>query len=705
MSYQIDHTDVVNYGSIVVADQNIDQSTSLGFVGKNYTGYAKTISENFLHLLENFARATAPSSPVVGQLWYDTNVISNPPQPQLKIWDGTTWTAAGNVKKATSAPLASNSVIGDLWVDTANQQLYLWSGSTWILVGPQFSEGTQSGPVVETIADTLNVQHTIIKQVVGGKVVAIISKDAFVPKAALEGFSSINSGITISSTDFDGNGIVENKLWGTAEKAEALLVGSATVAASNFLRSDAPSITNNSFGIRSNAGLTLGSDLSTSLTTTENGATILYNKIDGSTIFIRVNQGGTAKDVITVSGTNVGVNKTNPIEALDVVGKVHSNVGVVVTGTENSTDLATGSIKTLGGASVTKNLYVGLNANIAGSITTGNIAPKASSVHDIGSLATPWKTLYVDTINATTLYGTFVGQLSGSVTGTASSLTSPTIFQLTGEVTSNAISFTGQQIGGVATFTTSISSDFIANKTPVTTSFVTDEFIINRPGTGVRKITKDTIFSNVATVPTGAIFPFAGSVVPAGYLLCDGSEQLIASFPELFAILGYKYKAIGALLGTSTFGLPDLRGRFPLGADNMNNGTAVPSVINGSLITTINSSADRVTDITADTIGLASGAEAKSLSVSNLPDHKHDLKGTAPSGAKGNQYYAMRNSNIANTDVDVVPHTGAGPDAANTGQYLPHSGGVDATGSLGVAVNIMNPYQTINYIIFTGRIA
>ena len=67
MAYQISHTDATNYGSITVADQEINQETSLGFVGKNYTGYAKTFGENFLHLLENFAKATAPTNPVILQ--------------------------------------------------------------------------------------------------------------------------------------------------------------------------------------------------------------------------------------------------------------------------------------------------------------------------------------------------------------------------------------------------------------------------------------------------------------------------------------------------------------------------------------------------------------------------------------------------------------------------------------------------------------
>ena len=46
MSYKIDYSDQANYGSITVADQSINQETSLSFVGKNYTGYAKSLAEN-----------------------------------------------------------------------------------------------------------------------------------------------------------------------------------------------------------------------------------------------------------------------------------------------------------------------------------------------------------------------------------------------------------------------------------------------------------------------------------------------------------------------------------------------------------------------------------------------------------------------------------------------------------------------------------
>jgi microcystin-dependent protein len=61
-----------------------------------------------------------------------------------------------------------------------------------------------------------------------------------------------------------------------------------------------------------------------------------------------------------------------------------------------------------------------------------------------------------------------------------------------------------------------------------------------------------------ATVPTGVLSPFAGASPPAGYLLCDGSEVSRATYSALYAVVGDTY---GAGDGTSTFNLPDLRGR------------------------------------------------------------------------------------------------------------------------------------------------
>ena len=134
MPYKINHTDQAAFGSLSVADNSINTETSLSFIGKNYSGYANIIAENFLHLLENFASNTAPVNPVVGQLWYTPSTAST--YPVLKIWDGVTWVASAGLQKSASPPSDSALPTGELWVDTTTQQLKLWNGTSWAIVGP-----------------------------------------------------------------------------------------------------------------------------------------------------------------------------------------------------------------------------------------------------------------------------------------------------------------------------------------------------------------------------------------------------------------------------------------------------------------------------------------------------------------------------------------------------------------------------------------
>jgi microcystin-dependent protein len=65
-----------------------------------------------------------------------------------------------------------------------------------------------------------------------------------------------------------------------------------------------------------------------------------------------------------------------------------------------------------------------------------------------------------------------------------------------------------------------------------------------------------------ATVPTGVILPYGGITPPTGYLVCNGALVSRATYPGLFAVVGTTY---GAGDGSTTFGLPDLRQRFPMG--------------------------------------------------------------------------------------------------------------------------------------------
>ena len=154
MAYTINKTN----GSVVatVADGTIDTTTDLTLVGKNYNGYGEFLNENTVKLLENFANTSAPTSPIAGQLWWDTT------NSLLKVYTGAAFKTVSSSTASASAP--SSNVTGDLWWDTTNGQLKIYNGSTFVTVGPTFTaaQGT-SGAIVETVTDSGATDHVVVK--------------------------------------------------------------------------------------------------------------------------------------------------------------------------------------------------------------------------------------------------------------------------------------------------------------------------------------------------------------------------------------------------------------------------------------------------------------------------------------------------------------------------------------------------------------
>ena len=157
-----------------------------------------------------------------------------------------------------------------------------------------------------------------------------------------------------------------------------------------------------------------------------------------------------------------------------------------------------------------------------------------------------------------------------------------------------------------------------------------------------------------------------------------GQEVNIADYQNLFNVIGYQFKD-QSLVSAGKFAIPDFRGRMPLGKDNMGGG-----------------SANVVTDSSADTVGSVNGQQTQTLSTSNLPEHEHDLRGPS-----GDQYYTIRD--ISGTPNDSQGITYDAPTGTGAGQAYPTSGGVLTNSSLGNSFNIMNPYMTVNYIIYAGE--
>jgi len=189
-----------------VADGTIDTTHStLKFPGTGYQNYGPPIMENILWTMQNFAGSTQPTLPLTGQTWFDTT--SN----LLKVYTGSTWQAAGGVLVSSSIP-SNPANIGAFWYDNVNMQMYVWNGAAWDIVGP-LGSAVNTDPINNTsiptyskfdtvrITDTTSAQHQVWRIIIGGTLLAIISKDAaFTPAPAITGFSTIQPGINFNTS-------------------------------------------------------------------------------------------------------------------------------------------------------------------------------------------------------------------------------------------------------------------------------------------------------------------------------------------------------------------------------------------------------------------------------------------------------------------------------------------------------------------------
>jgi microcystin-dependent protein len=736
MPYIVNFTDRENKVPITVSDNTKNLDTSITFPGRNLPGYGQIIAENFLHLLENFSSAgtNPPTNPVEGQLWYNNT------EGILQIWDNTQWKAASNIQKSTSEPSVETSRVGELWVDTTNQQLYVFSGSSWILVGPNFSTGLRSGPVVESVIDSDNFTRVILTFYVDDEPIIIISKDSFTPKNSISGFTAIKTGINITTLDLGEGGFLP-KFYGTAVSADSLVVGGISIPANKFLRSDTINTTEQSFNIRNNTGLTVGVDGTFSLSTSSTAAKI-YNATPGSSIDIQTNRNGVPDTVLKVVNNFVGINVAAPDESLVVSGNIKTDGNLILTNTTASTNFNNGSLITSGGIAVAKNILVGTNLEVYGQTTVNGVEPRETNRYDSGSTTRRWNVVRTKTLVADTIVGALEGNIIGNAT-TATNLRFPTTFRMQGDVTSASLTFDGQVGGTTKTFETTITSGIISSKVEPSPnrSASNDYVLVFRAGQGLLKQTRDVFVGDLG-IPVGTILPYAGAVAPYGYLLCDGGEQEIAKYRNLYNVIGTTYGTPFRGEDGLTFVLPDMRGRFALGKHNMDNGNTVPlgggfidgggglpsseSIPAANLVSerrysiasigsntswtsigyvgtptiggtfTRNSTVltdygtgtatlvPRVDDTQAQLLGGASGDYRNTLTITNIPQHEHDFRALNSAGnTGGNQYHAVRLDTASPGGIE--PGEGAflgrGPTTPGQMQYLPSSGGVSGAGS------------------------
>ena len=155
-----------------------------------------------------------------------------------------------------------------------------------------------------------------------------------------------------------------------------------------------------------------------------------------------------------------------------------------------------------------------------------------------------------------------------------------------------------------------------------------------------------------ASLPIGVIMPIATPVVPEKWLLCDGSEVSRETYSDLFNAISEIY---GVGDGSTTFNLPNLKGKIPVGYD--------------------------ANDTDFNAVGKTGGEKTHTLTVNEMPTHSHTI--TYGSGSTSSSY----------------PLSFLKPEQQH--YYTKSNASSNTTGG-GQAHNIMQPYITMNYIIYAG---
>ncbi len=163
----------------------------------------------------------------------------------------------------------------------------------------------------------------------------------------------------------------------------------------------------------------------------------------------------------------------------------------------------------------------------------------------------------------------------------------------------------------------------------------------------------------------GMIKMFGGNFAMRGTMFCNGQLVSVAQNSALFALLGTNFGGNGQ----TTFGLPDLRGRAPIGWGQG------PGTSNYAL-------------------GQSGGVENVTLTTNQLPNHRHAIATSA----------AGNTPNPTNARLALGPKVGSGPNASNLNVYNNNSSDPtaimfnEAVGS-NQAFQIIQPYLAISYVV------
>jgi len=473
INYTINKTD----GSTLtlVPQSTVVAKAGLNLIGKNYVAFGETLNENLVALAENFASVTAPSNPLVGQVWYDksANII--------KVYDGTKFKRLQVSYFQNAEP--TNPVAYDLWFNTGTSKLYFYNNNTFKLIGPNLDDNANI--VADTIIDTTGTSRNILRVLVNSVNVAIITNQNFTPATTQDGFNSgdqLVAGINLST---NGTTILN----GIASLATGLDDGTANGLLPAFIvRNDSNASIDGS--VTAFDGLYVNSAQTMSLLSDTSNNLILSNVEIDKDFSLKLRSSSSGQYTMLTadsSAKRIGILTATPEATLDIAGDliVTNNIsvrsGTIYAPTQNTADNTTKVATT----AWVRN-YAAANLVLGGNPS----APDNTSIASFGTLGSP----DVDKLAT-------VGWVKNQFTDTpfTGSPTVPTIADLTLSTTTIANTRFVQEVVSAAVFNAASTTDVNSLTNRVSTL---ESNILLKANIAAETHTGAHVFSGSISVPT-----------------------------------------------------------------------------------------------------------------------------------------------------------------------------------------------------------
>jgi len=288
-------------------------------------------------------------------------------------------------------------------------------------------------------------------------------------------------------------------------------------------------------------------------------------------VIIEVEEGATGTAIFVDAAGNVGIKTSSPVEALDVDGNINARGNIEASGGNFDTSLIVDS-----GSGATFESQVEFQDN---NTTIWRIVKTVAGDWVVRGNSGGNEPLRIDDASPTnSLRVTPVGVGIGKVP--------TTLLDVSGTTTTVSLEVTGgANLGGNVTAAGTVQGNIVK---ALSSLELPSETIDNTSGKIIN------VFDNV--VPVGGLIPFGAAAAPSGWLLCDGTAVSRAGFADLFAVIGETY---GVGDGVTTFNLPDMQSRIPVGLD--------------------------AGESDFDALGKTGGEKDHTLTVAEMPAHTHEI--------------------------------------------------------------------------------